>query len=72
MIIDKDGYQMTRRFLKAYRRALAHVPIQGLIEVGVQFYLRLVNVLSKLTFQNTYDLASNKYISFFFKTRDII
>ena len=33
MIIDKDGYQLTRKYLKAYRKAMALVPVQGLIEV---------------------------------------
>ena len=37
MIIDKDGYQLTRKYLKAYRKAMALVPVQGLIEVLVFF-----------------------------------
>ena len=36
MIIDKEGYQLTRKYLKAYRKAMALVPVHGLIEVGLR------------------------------------
>lgn len=44
-IIDKTGFQVTRRFLKDYRKAMARVPIPGLIEVSMvnrsTFYSRV-------------------------------
>ena len=38
-LIDKEGYRITRRFLKEYRKALARVSIPGLMEVHSQYFI---------------------------------
>ncbi|XP_053399414.1 uncharacterized protein LOC128557019 [Mercenaria mercenaria] len=59
-IIDKDGYQITRRFLKDYRRAMAKVPIPGLIEIFETLVQR--DVLSRFTALRITPKATKPYI----------